>query len=285
MYLIELNKIMDLEIFKKIYVAISNYNLISQMFLIYKPNIYERSYKIPNLIYHALEVKLKDFKNLSEEEIEEIIYEFIELNSKYIFDKTDCNKELVTYIEKICEESGLEYVYLDGKEENKKVDIENLTYNELNIVYEILEVKNKSVKKYTPFDFAIKISIDNKGDMITAKGDYVGNIFRTSFIELLFKSQSYFVEEMKELENMKDELLFETSMYEPWPFLKNNPGIINYIEQYKSNVFQAIKNIKPYQYKCLDKGLVDVLNRLEYIQYDDIYRIVSGDDVFLEYYK
>lgn len=285
MFLIKLDKITNLEIFQKIYVTISNYGLLNQMFLIYNPNIKEKSYKIPNLVYHALEIKLMDFKNLKEEEIEEILYELIELNSKYIFDKTDCENELVKHIEKICEELGFEYIYLDCKEENKEVDIEKLTYNELNIVYEILELKNKLVKKYTPFDFSIRISIDNAGNVITTKGDYVGNIFNTSFIELLFKSQSYFVVEMKRLESMNEGLLFETSMYEPWFFLKENPDIINYIEQYKINVFQAIKNIKPYQYKYLDKGLVDVLNSLEYIQYDDIYRIVSGSDVFLEYYK
>lgn len=287
MYSIELNKVTNLEILKKIYVTISNYNLTNQIFLTYIPNIEERSYKISNLMYHTLLVNIKDLEDLSREEIEEILYDFIELNSKYIFNKSDCNNEIVTYVEDVCKEIGIKYIDLDYSDRGKEVNIEDLTTNELNIVYEILEYKNKFIRKYTPFDFVIKMSIDDRGDVYTNKGDFVGNLFNTSFVDLLFRSQTYFSQEIEVLENMDNNYLFETSIYEPWIFLssQNSLEIAKYIEEYKIKVFEAIKNIKPYQYKQINRCLVDILNELEYIQYDDIYKIVSGEDIFLEYYK
>lgn len=286
MYLLTLNKVSDLSILKEIYLSIYNYGLINQFFIVCNPDLKSKTYKIPNLIYNAIKIDLEILKDYSTEDIEDIMFDLVEVSSNVIFNKKSAPKELIGNIEEICVSTGLSYRYYGDTGLDKKVDLNNLTFNDLNIIYDIFNKKN-NVKQYNPRDFLVRLSIDNKGVMSLENGKKVGNILDSSFITELLKAPQYLLSNIEMMEKgcaQSSSPHIDYTLYEPWAFLEEDTEIFTKIEEYKWGIFEAIKNIEPHQYKYLSKELVEILNESEYIQFKDIFKIISKQDPILNYY-
>lgn len=279
MILLKLEKITNLNILKEIYNKISDYKLLNQIFISYKADIQNKSYMIENLIYNVLEIDLNDFESINKDEIEDIIYDLIELNTNILFVKNNISETLKKDIENICSELGLNYRYSDEEYLNKDIDLGVLTINDLYTIYEIYQLEPPNLVTFSPLDFYICLNVDNSG-VVTHNNVYFDTL-NDNFMDIIANSFKLI---NKNKPNDKD-YVFKNCLYEPWALLNNDKDIEDKIENYKNRIFEKIKNIKPEEYPFIDKEIINLLNHFEYIQFNDVLEIISGKDNFLKYYK
>lgn len=279
MILLRLNKITNMDILKEIYTNIYDYKLLNQIFTIYRADIKSKSYNIENLIYSVLEIELDEFEEMDESDIENVIYDLIDLNTNVLFVKNNISEKLRMKVESICLELGLNYRYSDEDYLNREIDLSKLTIDDLYTIYEIYELNPPKQVTFSPLDFAVHLNIDNDG-IVTHEGAYV-DILKNNFMSI-FSKCFQFVNNHKE--NNK-EYLFKNYLYEPWGLLDNSDGIEDKIENYKLKIFEKLKNIEPEEYAKLDTEIVNLLNHFEYVQFNNILEIISGEDDFIKYYK
>lgn len=284
MFLITLNKVKNTDILKKIYVDMFEFKLPSQVFLIYVPDLINRTYNINNLISNVIKVNAKDFKGIDEVDIEDIMYDLAENKGNIIFDYKGCSKALRKQIEEIIEEVGLEVIDIDDQLNVDKIDLSCLSFNDLNIIYEFFDIE-KTNTYYTPKDFLIRLVINDKGevrDEITK--EKVGSLKKKSLIEILLNHPFDIEDRLAEVDSIFKDSILSNALYEPWAFLQYDKGLNQKIYDYKATLFEKIKDIHPEEYECLPEELVDVLNSNSYIQFSDIMDIISKKDEILQYY-
>lgn len=284
MYLLKLNKVTDLKMLKSIYSSIYDYKLFGRVFIVYKADLNTKNYKIPNLICDVMIVDLKDFKGVDDLEMEDIIFDLVEVKCNLFFSKEKVSIKLQRKIEDMFGDCGLKPKYLEELSLENPINIKNLSHNDVNVIHEIFG-SNTNERSYSPRDFLVRIEIDSNGSLRLEEGRKIGILSDNNFLELLFKSSVMSATKVKEIEENCDKGLFSSILYEPWYFLKQNENIYAQIEEYKKNVFNVIKNINPSEYKYLPVDIVKLLNSAEYIKFDDIIKIISKRDEFLCYYK
>lgn len=285
MYLIKLNKITNIDILKKIYVAIDEYNLKSYIYVMYNPNLKNKSYNINKLMAHFITINVKDFTEINEDDIDDIILDLVELskNNNIIFETKDADSDLINKIEDICISYGLDFKTLQSNNIEEPVNIKKLNYNDICTIYDFFKVKHNAFA-FTSNTFLIQFTIDNKGIVYDEDNKEVLDLNKHSLVDILFIKPKNLDDKIKALSSNKIDII-NYNLYEPWALLNYDSNINNKITNYKLNVFDAIKNITPEEYIFLPDKIIQLLNINGYIQMKDILPIIKKEDSILEYYK
>lgn len=265
MYLIKLNDITDTRIINEIKLQMNKYSLYDICYL----NYVTTSQIVSDVEVDFLTIKAKEFisnNKFSKEQLEKLLNKV-----NVIIDIDNCSNEEISYLNLMFGKINFKLL-----KERKKFDIYNLTFNDICIIKDLLQVKNNK-KTFSKRDFQMIVDIDNIGDVVINK-KFIGNIFDTPFITLI---TSVSVEDRKE---EYEDSIFGCYIYEPWSFLDetyNNEEII----KYKIEVFDKIKNLSDEEYFRLPLELKELLAKNYYIRWDDFIKIITKkDEVLNEFY-
>ncbi|WP_459195601.1 hypothetical protein [Wukongibacter baidiensis] len=277
MYLINIKKLKDEEILNNIYQSIEHFRLQDRVFITYEIDIENRDIELFNVQTHAFILDLNELSKISESDMEELVYDLIETRSNVLVrHDTGKDNDILKRFEGICLKNGLAYMELKKFDFNKDIKLEDLQYNEYQIVKEIFE-ETVEVRSFRSTDFMIKLEIDSKGKIYDRKGKFVLDLASSEFISILnmAKEENVLNKEMNFFREAKG--LFTLDFYDPFVFMFDVEEINQKIIDYKYKVFDLIKDLSPEDYPRVPRPIIDILNKNEFIRLTDILNIIKVD--------
>lgn len=285
MYLITLDRISNMNVLKEIYLNVGRFKLQS---IIYINNIIDfksKTYNIDNIASDFLTIDIKNLKEdidngeLTIEDIEECLYDLTELNREIVLKNINSSEEIFDLIKSI----GISYIIPE--------DLLNPNFNKFNeidtnteiIIYDFFDKKHK-FRRFTEDDFAIKLSIDNDGNIVY-KHKVKANLLEDGF-KALFRFENYdFDFTLKENTDAKLNKLLGNYMYDPHFFLIEGIDYEKSIFEVKERVFELIEEVSPERYSEMKQEVLDLFNKNNYIKISDIKKLISSNDKFLKLLK
>lgn len=278
MFLVNINGVSDINVLRALYMSIKKYHLEKVAYFQYIVDLSEKGHNTQHLIVDSFHLNIKDIVNFNETELEDFVYDVTEKNIPLSINSKGVDKERLNLFKNITDEVGLSYVDLDTYLNNNDVTYQGLTENDVNLVYDWLDIKMNSKQKFDHNSFLLILNVDKKGDVYN-EGVFVGNIINDDLMDMLFGKCKV----KHNVPNVENDV-FGYFMYEPWAFLNDDVDFEGIIK-YKVNLFDKIKNIEPEDYQNCPQELWNALNENSYIRMDDILPIIKKeDDVLNKYY-
>lgn len=282
MYLVEIKKLKDEEIYKKIYTDIDLLNISKHIYITYEFDFNE-NLELPKYIQaHMYIVNINQILKYSEDELEDLILDLIEFNKTIVLknleeiDPDESNKEKIKILKEIIEDFGLEYFKYETYNFDKKIDLKNPDYVTYQIVLEFLDAPDLDEPVYGLKTFFKRFTINKEG-ILKFENEKICDLNKDSILKIVNytndKIEENFKEVLKERENV-----INTNWYEPLTYIiegkKANEKILNY----KKRVFEKIKNIPPERYPEINYEIISKFNMAGYIMLKDIKNILKGDN-------
>lgn len=274
MYLIEMNALKDIDLLKRIYTGIDCFRLGNIVFVVYRFDLEEGLAVNKKLVAHLFIVECRQLAKYPEMEIEEFLLDLVEMNANVVFDFNDTPDDLKNRIKDMASSFGIRYMEKKPFDFDREVDLRKLTFNDFQIILEIMGIESKAIS-YTAKDFMARYMIHPDGKVFDRYGNAVADLNKDHFVKLIFYPYPG-IDKVLDEDSRHSVGLLKASWYDPCPFLFNDDENLNKrIVDYKYRVFEELKDIRPSMYPELQAELAEVLNKSNYICFDDIMSIIN----------
>lgn len=282
MFLITLNKVISKEVLKKVYTSIYEYNLKPIIFIEYLIDLKNKNYSQENIISDFFTLDLLELENMfnneeiSIDEIEDSLFDLIDMDKEIVLKNSLHSKILIDVVKN----TGISYVIPEDILNIK--DFDKLDTNAQLIIYDFFDKKH-NYKKFKTNEFKYRFLIDNSGD-IYFENKKVLNLLdkEANLLEILFDFKLIDIKSDKEKNHSKVENLLGTYIYDPHLYLIEDIDYDKEIINIKLEIFEKIKNVSPDEYKKMTENILELFNKNNYIQLNDILNIINGYDKTLK---
>ena len=278
MYLLNIKNVTDKKILSNIYNNINQFGLGDKFFIVYEPD-FSQSVKIDkNILAHVMLINPSQLKAYSEDVIEDLILDLIEMGGFVLFRCSDC--EDTDLVASICNSFKLNHLFVKDSYYENNIDLVNSSINDVKMIDEIIN-SHIDKNKYSNKDFIFRYTVEPSGNIIDGySGETIMNLYESDFIDILFHKPEGFEELKKDAFHEYDtQTGLSCYFYEPWIFLMYRNDLNSKIIDYKIKVFDAIKNIDPEDYPLLRPEIVEIFNNAGYIKLNDIKKIINDNEV------
>ncbi len=278
MYLLNIKNVTDKKILSNIYNNINQFGLGDKFFIVYEPD-FSQSVKIDkNILAHVILINPSQLKAYSEEVIEDLILDLIEMGGFVLFRCSDC--EDTDLVASICNSFKLNHLFVRDSHYENNIDLVNSSINDVKIIDEIIN-SHVDENRYSTKDFIFRYTVEPSGNIIDGySGETIMNLDDSDFIDILFHKPEGFDELKKDAFREYDaQTGLSCYFYEPWIFLMYKNDLHSKIIDYKMKVFDAIKNIDPEDYPLLRPEIAEIFNNAGYIKLNDIKKIINDNEV------
>lgn len=278
MYLLNIKNVTDKKVLSNIYNNINQFGLGDKFFIVYEKDYVESPEIDKNILAHVFVVDTEQLKHYSEDTIENIVLDLIEMGGFVIIRHREGDD--VELVSSICSSFKLNHLFIKDHYYENDIDLVNVSVNDIKIVNEIIN-GHIDENKYSFKDFMFRYTVDSEGNVIDEYShETILNLYESDFVEILFHKPAQFELLKKEVNSEVDK---ETGLshyfYEPWLFLLHKTDMNSKIINYKMKVFNAIKNIDPEDYPVLRPEMVEIFNNAGYIKFNDIKKIIASKEL------
>ena len=277
MFLLNLKYNNNHALITKLYKELVDYKLYNLTEIIFEPDYTAGAVDYSGVLCSFVLLNLKDFEDMDWMDIEDVFFNLIELGAPVVFNKAGLTDEKFSEIVDIANDTGLSYLESMDYDFDKAINLRELNDETFATILEIFE-ENQRYPLYSAKNFLFRWQIENNGDVTDSAGKVFGNLEKDSLIDIIFKKPSNYKTLKKHSELHEGETVFSVGFASILPFMTVDKDVNLKIDRFKQNVFESIKNIKPSEYANLDYKLIELLCTHEYIQLDDIVKIVGNND-------
>jgi len=249
MFVIKMSADIEKNVTDKIYRDMIKYDISNNIILIYEVG----KYFDKNINASCYLVNAEDFKDMEEEEIEDLLLDIADKKSITMVK----NIEKVPEVKGLLDYYGIGYFTEEDMEFRTDLNINNLSKKDLEYITCITEEKNMG------FDFNniyFRFSINNSGDIECKETGNKFNIFEKDIVGIYENCIK-----LEEINNRLCDLDFgiDTSVNNIMPFLFKEYKKSELL-RYKLNVYKILSEITPENYskiyKCCNKFLFNFIN-------------------------